>query len=302
MRISTAIVLGLMITAIVVVTAVGQDNQRALFQSWHTPDKLGEITKVAAERDIPVAVIYRFRESDCGLHNAKVRAFKRIPEVASMLKVEFFTDVQERNDFRKIEAEAFTFMLPVLLISDGEGHLLGFCAYESSPQEVTQITKQAVAAMLWKRNTRGTLKNLEQAAEKKEYPRALAQLKTVETQDLLLTDKLRKTTWQQSEKARVTYRQRMAKEPASLERDKAAYEEKLTEGVFFATETKAIREKLQESIKADIAEAEKLLDDGGPRKAGQALAPLVRLKVNEEIDTQISDLHKRIQAAIREKA
>ncbi len=271
---------------------------------WLPGEKLQQALELGAEKDVPVAVIYQFKESSCPLHRSRVGSYENLRELKGMIKVRTYTEDQTPG-LREARGEAFTYMLPVLFINDGEGHLIGFAAYKSSIQDLTLTAKQAAVTMKWKQKTRKTLRTIEQQIQRKQFSVALKQLGAVANQDRKLTYKLKKTIETANKIARKTRDSRLKKKPGEEEAATRKKEDKdklvVTEGMFFAEQVSARRTQLAEAVGERCDEAEGFLASGEPRKAALVLRPLRGLNIDQATDTRIKELGERLRDARKPK-
>lgn len=267
---------------------------------WSPADKLGEGLTAAAAKDVPLAVLYQFRDTSCPIHNSRVSTYETLQELGGMLKVRTYSETPPA-DLAKVNPTTYGRILPVVFLADGEGHAIGYIAEETPLMEARETAKQAAAVMTWKRTTRAALAAVEKQIENKQLIPARKQVDLIARQDLAATVAIKASLDKANKLSKDRFEGKKVK-PAEAAKPAKTDEPALTEGVFFAPKTAELGAKLDALLTEKLAEIDALLTQGDTQKASRQLAPLLQAKFGDDGDAKVKAMDEKIKTAMKAAA
>lgn len=266
---------------------------------WLPGEKLKECLELAAAKDTPLAVLYQMQDSTCPIHNGRVSTYETLQDLSGMLKVRVYATntPAEVAEFRRVSA---SMLVPVVYLTDGEKHVIGYIAEETPLMEARETAKQAAAVMAWKRTSRAALAAVEKQIEARQLIPARKQVDLVAKQDLAATVAILASIAKANNPAKAGADKKSGAKPAAS--DAKSAQPPVAEGMFFAAKTNELKAKLDTLLAEKLAEVEALLAQGDTQKASRALAPLLQTRFGETGDAQVKALDEKIKAAMKEAA
>jgi hypothetical protein len=264
---------------------------------WQPSEKLKECYAQAAAKGTPVAVLVQIRNSNCPIHDGRVSTCENLQDLKGMVKIRIYSG-EVPEGYQDLDRTGAASGLPLVNLTDGENHLLGYIADTTPVADVKEIAKQASAVMAWKATARSALASAEKQIEAKQLVPAWKQVDQIIKQDLAAT----KTVKMSVAKTAANYAASGESKPGASKKAVEVKEPEIAEGIFFSAKTKELMGKLEALLAEKLAEVEGLLGQGELQKAQRALAPLAQYKFGEARDAQIKALGEKIKVAIREAA
>jgi hypothetical protein len=137
---------------------------------------------VAKEKNRPVAVLYAFRKTSCGLHNRSQRVFMAQPALEGMLRIVVYTDEVPGALRDCMRVEGASGMLPELYLLDSTGQLTGFVDYEQE-YLVPDVAGVAMQIARWQSKSRDQIEKADKAAKAGRFGVALAAISKIARED-----------------------------------------------------------------------------------------------------------------------
>lgn len=270
---------------------------------WEPGHMLKTLVKEAAEKDRAIVILYQFQQTGCPLHEAKVAAFERTASLRSMLRVRAYAEKHAKlvNKFRRMTVGN---VIPVLIFTDGEDHLIAYVPNAGRPADVSKMVALANSTMRWKKGARKRLETVEEQVSQAKYAQAWSELDKIETEDRTRTGR---TDWEIKTLCkrlvdRPEKKEGQEQEDPDAELWKAIDEMPRTpqpaeQGMFFQQTVDSQRMAIREAVEDVVILAEIALVNAKPDEAKAKIAPVLDFTGDEDLTRRIADVNAKLGGA-----
>lgn len=272
-------------------------------KGWLTYTDLKKALELAATKDVPVCILYQFREEIDSGHDARARVFEVYPHFNGTIRVCIHCEYTRKMDretthqFHELYGRIDSMIVPMVFFTDGDGHLIGYAGANSPSNKWAQAAKTAKGICAWKKKSRAAIEKIKKAITGNNFNLAASELKRIAKEDAKMTAVAENSYPHEppdlDDSKKPSEMTDEEKEALRIRKARLARQ-------FFYDPVDELTTKLQETIKLEYAKAEALKAEGKLTEALQALRCLVTCKADPEMAKKAKRLQADIIAAIKE--